>query len=307
MNLIQTASTFQSELDKAAVEQAKTGWMEQNDKLVKYDGGAEVKIPKLDMDGLGDYASEGDGFAEGDIEFDYETKKMTMDRGRKFVFPEEKVPETAFVLTSSVAMGEFQRKKVIPEVDAYRNSTIGAEAINNGQATFGYSPTETDVLQKLYYDIAAVEDVVGETPLVIMISSKVAAILSMSEKLRRTIEVVDFKQGDVTLRVQALDGQYPLIRCGSARMKTKYLFRDGRSTEQKKGGFAPASDAKSMNWYICPKDAPIAVSRTDKMRIFDPETYQPKRAWAMDYRKFHDLWIPENRLQEIRVNVVEAQ
>ena len=44
MNTIETATIIQSELDKAAVEQATSGWMEVNEKLVKYTGGAEVKI-----------------------------------------------------------------------------------------------------------------------------------------------------------------------------------------------------------------------------------------------------------------------
>ena len=43
-NVFEYASVFQSELDKAAVEQATSGWMELNDKLVRYNGGAEVKI-----------------------------------------------------------------------------------------------------------------------------------------------------------------------------------------------------------------------------------------------------------------------
>ena len=47
MNTIETATIIQSELDKAAVEQATSGWMEVNEKLVKYTGGAEVKIPSL--------------------------------------------------------------------------------------------------------------------------------------------------------------------------------------------------------------------------------------------------------------------
>ena len=42
MNTIETATIIQSELDKAAVEQATSGWMEVNEKLVKYTGGAEV-------------------------------------------------------------------------------------------------------------------------------------------------------------------------------------------------------------------------------------------------------------------------
>ena len=55
VNTIQTAAVIQSELDKAAVEQATSGWMEVNSSLVKYNGGSEVKIPKLSMDGLADY------------------------------------------------------------------------------------------------------------------------------------------------------------------------------------------------------------------------------------------------------------
>ena len=52
VNTIQTAAVIQSELDKAAVEQATSGWMEVNSSLVKYNGGSEVKIPELSMDGL---------------------------------------------------------------------------------------------------------------------------------------------------------------------------------------------------------------------------------------------------------------
>ena len=55
VNTIQTAAVIQSELDKAAVEQATSGWMEVNSSLVKYNGGSEVKIPELSMDGLADY------------------------------------------------------------------------------------------------------------------------------------------------------------------------------------------------------------------------------------------------------------
>lgn len=123
MNTIETATIIQSELDKAAVEQATSGWMEVNDKLVKYTGGAEVKIPSLDMDGMADY-DRTNGFVQGSVNFQYETKKMTQDRGRSFSFDENDVDETNFVLTASTVMGEFQRTKVIPEIDAYRYSTM---------------------------------------------------------------------------------------------------------------------------------------------------------------------------------------
>ena len=61
----------------------------------------------------------------------------------------------------------------------------------------------------------------------------------------------------------------------------------------------------TVNWIITPRKAPVAVSKTDKMRIFDPETNQKARAWAMDYRKFHDIWIPARKVEQCFVNVKE--
>lgn len=308
-NLIETATLFQTELDKAAIEGATSGWMEQNASLIKYDGGEEVKIPRLDMDGLGDYT---DTFPDGGVSLKFETKKMEMDRGRRFIIPETAVENSKAILTMSSLMGEFQRTKVIPELDAYRYSKIATTAIANNHLT-SYTPTEADILKKLYYDIAQVQDIVGEIPLVITMNAMVAAILDCSSTISKKLDIVDFKQGNVQLKVSSLNSQYPIIRVGSSRMKTKYTFYDGRtasdgaeqspSPDQTGGGFAPTEDAKEINWIITPQNAPLAVSRTDKMRIFDPETYQPSRSWATDFRKFHDLWIKHNSISSIFVNV----
>ena len=203
-------------------------------------------------------------------------------------------------------MAEFQDKKVVPEIDAYRYSRIATACIAKKKASGGYEAEESTVLQKLYYDLAAVREIVGDsTPLIITISMRVSAILAMSEKLSKRLDVTDFEQGAVTLKVRTLDG-IPLIPVGADRLKTEYLFRDGKTTGQESGGFEPTETSKSINWMITPRKAPIAVSKTDKMRIFDPETNQKARAWAMDYRKFHDLWIPDRKVDECFVNLKEA-
>lgn len=306
MNTIETATIIQSELDKAAVEQSTSGWMEVNESLVKYHGGAEVKIPSLDMDGLADYDRK-NGFTEGSVDFKYQTKTMTMDRGRSFSFDENDVDETNFALTAAAVMGEFQRTKVVPEIDAYRYSKLATACIDGKRASGGYTADEATVLQKLYYDIAAVQEVVGtNTPLIITINSLVHTMLSMSEKLSRKLDVTDFKQGDITFKVKSLDGMHPLIPVGGDRLKTEYLFKDGKTTGQEAGGFEPTEGSKSINWIITPQKAPIAVSKTDKMRIFDPETNQKARAWAMDYRKFHDLWVTDKKILQCFVNLKEA-
>lgn len=214
--------------------------------------------------------------------------------------------ETNFALTAATVMGEFQRTKVIPEIDAYRYSTIAAACIKAKTASGGYVPAEDTILQKLYYDIATVQEIVGDnTPLVITISRMVAAILSMSDKLSKKLDVTDFKQGDVSFKVKSLDGQHPLISVGSERMKTEYLFKDGKTSGQEDGGFAATASSKNINWIITPRKAPVAVSKTDKMRIFDPETNQKARAYAMDYRKYHDIWIPDQQIKTCFTNVKE--
>ena len=58
--------------------------MDANAGQVIYNGGKEVKIPKINMDGLGDYSRSGE-FTTGAVTLEYETKTMTMDRGRTFM------------------------------------------------------------------------------------------------------------------------------------------------------------------------------------------------------------------------------
>lgn len=56
---------------------------------------------------------------------------------------------------------------------------------------------------------------------------------------------------------------------------------------------------------ICPKTAPIAVSKTDNVKIITPEANQFADAWDIDYRKYHDLFIPENKTEAIAVSISE--
>ena len=53
---------------------------------------------------------------------------------------------------------------------------------------------------------------------------------------------------------------------------------------------------------ICPKSAPIAVSKTDNIKIITPEANQFADAWDIDYRKYHDLWITDNKWPQVWVN-----
>jgi len=90
-------------------------------------------------------------------------------------------------------------------------------------------------------------------------------------------------------------------------MKSAYTFNDGTTGGQEAGGFAPAAGALTLNWIVIARRAPIAVSKTDKVRIFDPATTQAADAWKVDYRKYHDVWLKDNALSLVRVNIADAQ
>lgn len=304
-NTIAYASIFQQELDKQLLVGATSGWMEPNSSLVKYNGGNEVKIPNILMDGLGDY-NRTEGFVKGAVTMTWQTHELTQDRGRTFSIDAMDVDESNFVVTAGAVMGEFQRTQVIPEIDAYRYSKIAALAMAGDKASGGYTPTDATILSKLLYDIATVQDQIGEgDQLVLTLPFTIAAILDNNTAIQKRLDVMEFEQGGVKTKVKALDG-HPIIRVPSTRLKTAYEFLDGITADQEAGGFKAAAAAKEINWLISARNAPIAISKTDKPRIFDPNTNQQADAWKIDYRKYHDLWIPQNKLAGVFVNIKEA-
>lgn len=282
---------MQKKLDQAVVIGATSGWMEANAGQVIYNGGDELKIPTMTTAGLADYDRD-NGFVQGGITVKYNTYKMTQDRGRTFQIDRMDVDESGFVATSANLIKVFQTEHVIPEIDAYRYSTIADIAIKANQSE-AINLTADNALTKIREHIRAVQDIVGDdVPLILTMSTKTRALIEDSPKIGKSINVADFKQGGMNFKVKSLDES--VIRIApSSRLKTKYEILDGTTTGQEAGGLKAAADAKDINWIITPQRVPIAISKTDKLRVFEPDTNQKADAWKIDFRKYHDLWIKE--------------
>lgn len=288
-NTISTyASVFQQELDKQIIEGATSGWMEANSGQVIYNGGKEIKLPKMSLQGLGTYDRDA-GYTSGAVTFAYETMTMTQDRGRRFRLDAMDVDETAFGMTAANVVSEFQRTRVIPEIDAYRYSTLSALA----GTTIEYTPAAASVYSTLMTQLSNVYDVTGgEAELMVIIARPVYDLLMQSTELQKTIDTASFEQGELNVEVKSINGA-KLIPVSSARMKTEYDFLTG-GTGEADGGFLPTANAVGINWIICPKTAPVAVSKTDNVKIIAPEANQFADAWDIDYRKYHDIFLPDN-------------
>ncbi|MGI5990496.1 MAG: hypothetical protein ACOX78_09610 [Lachnospiraceae bacterium] len=66
LNTLEYAQIFQTQLDLAAERESLTGWMDANAGQVKYNGGREVKIPKISVQGLANYDRD-NGYTQGAI------------------------------------------------------------------------------------------------------------------------------------------------------------------------------------------------------------------------------------------------
>lgn len=300
-NVLEYSKIFQPSLDKQVVQESTTGWMEANANLVKYNGGNEVKLPNILMDGLADY-DRTTGFVGGDVTLEWKTYSLTQDRGRTFSIDAMDVDETNFVVTAGTVMGEFQRTMVVPEIDAYRYSKLATLAIDAYQ-TRSVAVTATDIVDQLLADLNGMEDVIGAKEVVITMNPILAGQLAKAGK--DYISKAMLAKGALSVEVQSFNDN-AIVKAPSKLLKTAFEFNDGTTVGQESGGFKAAAGALDINWLISTKDAPIAISKTDKVRTFAPDTNQKADAWKIDYRKYHDLWVPASKLTSIYANTKPA-
>ena len=236
INTLEMAKIFQQELDKQMLTAGTSGWMEANATHVKYNGGDTVRMPMISTSGLAKYDRD-NGFNQGAVTLAYKDYTLTQDRGRTFQLDSMDVDESNFIASAGSVMGEFQRLQVAPEIDAYRYSKIAALAKGASHESATFTPTKDNILGKLDEEITKLQDIIGEDePLVLIMATPVRTILNGAKDVTRYLDVADFKAGAVNTKVRTYN-EIPILSVPSARMKTAYIFADGKTTGQEAGGF----------------------------------------------------------------------
>ena len=293
LNTVEAAKIFQTALDKKVEKQLTSAWMEVPSNFVQYDGGDEVKLPSIVVDGLGNYDRDG-GYTVGGVTLSWNTYKLTQDRGRAFSLDAMMVNETNFILTATNVMNEFQRTQVVPEIDAYRYSKLAAVAKSENTTAKAYEKGD-DLYKAIKKDIAKLQNVgVDFDNIILTISAGALSVLEESEMAARRMSYTNLGEGEVGGRILKI-GDVEVNVVPQNRLVTEIQVNDGKTSGQEKGGWSKASTAKDINYILCPKDAPQAVTKQDIIRIFSPDQNQKANAWSIDYRRFHDLWVPESK------------
>ncbi len=289
LNTLEFATKFAGELDKMIVQKSVTGFFADNTLRAKFVGAKTVIIPDIDFVGLTDYDRD-NGFSKGKMTVAHTSYELTQDRARSLQIDREDMDETGIANLAGQIMGEYVRTKVVPEMDAYTLSKLAKIAIEKQN-------TKTLDTSKVYAQfvelVNGVQAKAGfDTEMVAFVNPAVYAAFMNSTEIQKHITVSDFKQGEVNLKVKKIN-DVVLIPVADDRMKTEY------TDDTENGGLKPTAAAKDIGILVLPKKAASLVKKSEKIRIFEPETNQDADAYKFDYRVYYDTFVKKSNIDFI--------
>lgn len=291
------ATKFTGELDKVLVQQSAVGFFTDNALKTKFIGAKSVKIPQIEMEGLGDYDRE-KGFIDGTINVTNSVFTMQQDRARSFTIDREDMDETGIAELAGQVMGEFVRTRVVPETDAYVLSKLAGVGMSRGQVIADANVTKPfECFSKL---LTEVQSAAGfDEEIVCFVNPYIWTALRMSDEFAKYISLGNFKQGEVSTQVHMIDN-VPIIPVSSSRMQSAYEFLSGKNGESA-GGFSAADGAKGIYMLMLPKKAASLVRKSETVRIFAPDQNIEADAYKFDYRLYYDVFVKSSCLSSVWV------
>ena len=229
----------------------------------------EFKIPKIDMDGLGDY-SRSTGYVEGSVTLDFETKAPNYDRGRVFKVNDMDDMETVRLAFGRLS-GEFIRTKAVPELDAFRFAKYASFAPNTNKVAADLS-AGANWKAALITATTTMDD--EEVPLEgrhLFITSTGAAALN---------------DLDLTASRAILERFADVVIVPQPRFYSAIELLDGSSEGETTGGFTKAAAGKNINFLVVTEGAQIQYLKTVVNKIIDPEDNQDDDQWKFFYHLY---------------------
>ncbi len=278
---------YTERLDKIIERETLTSDLNMNgDLLGEFSDSGEIKVATIAMDGLANYDRE-TGFVKGSVTTGWETYKLRHDRGREFDIDAVDDEERAAIVSANV-MAEFERTKVIPEVDAVRFATLAENAGNTVAADL----TAQDAAYKAVAEAeVAMEDLGADlSRCILYCTSAVKRLLRENQKQNYRLE-----QGQNPNEKFLTWDEMKIVTVPSARFASKVTLNDGKTGGQEAGGFAKAEGGKAINFMVVHPSAAAAIQRHKKLRYFAPDVNQDKDAHKWQFRLFHDLLVYENK------------
>lgn len=268
-------------LDTVYAEAAKTSVLDMSSDLVK-DGinANEIVIPKLSMDGLGDY-DRNSGYTDGDVSLTNETVKFNYERGRRLKTDSIDNEETGGVILSNLA-SEFVRTKVVPEIDAVRFATYAGTANITDLVSAGVTyATGAEVLTALEAAMSGMTD---------------AEVPADSRHLFITATLLNKAKYVATTTNNGILDEFASIQVvPQTRFYTAIDLKDGVTTGEEIGGYAKSANGKDINFMIIEKTAMLQYTKHAKIKVFSPDEDQDGDDYKVLYRIYGLNDVYENK------------
>lgn len=284
-NSIALAQQYIPLLDEVYKMASLTSKLDGNPDLVSRGANAnELVIPKMSMDGLGDYSRNG-GYVSGDVTMTNETVACNFDRGRMFSVDNMDNLETAGIAFGRLA-SEFIRTKVVPELDAFRfasyagitgiSKVAAGATLADGAAVIAALRAATN---KMDEDEVPLED----------------RHLFITPTLFGLVQDMDTtKSKEVLARFSSVT-QVPQTRFYTAI--TQY---DGSTSGETAGGYIKdATNGCDINFMIIHKSAVIQFEKHVAPKIITPEINQTADSYKFGYRNVGIADAYENKVAGI--------
>lgn len=288
-NNITPFKKYTSLLDEVYQNASVTSMLDMNGAMVRMGVNAnEIVIPKISMDGLGDY-SRNSGYAPGSVTLTHETVQFNYDRGRRFTVDAMDNEETAGVAFGSLS-SEFIRTKAAPEQDAFRFATY-ASVSGISAATPASLTDAAAVLAALIASQNKMDE--DEVPVT-------ERYLFITPTLYNLVQNID-----TTKSKAVLDSFAAITKVPQTRFYTAIDLKDGvdhtgsSGADETAGGFEKAAAGKNINFMVIHKPAVIQFNKHVVNKIITPEQNQTSDGWMFFYRSYGLADVYENKLAGI--------
>lgn len=274
MNNIELTTIYLPILDEVYKNEAKTSILDGDETTVQKGNHGEIKVAKLDMDGLGDFDRKS-GYTKGSTKFIWETIKYDKERSQDLRIDRLDNQE-ALGLPFSKLSSEFVRTKVVPETDAARIAKIASvtgisekeEKINDG---IGIVTALRNCTNKMDEEEVSTEN----------------RILFITPTLRGMIDDLDN-----TKSRKVLERFSTIIEVPQTRMYTAVTLNNGKENY----GYKKAEGANDIN-FLCVEKSAVVTAMDQFIKYFTPDEDQIADDNVFKYRN-NNLYghVYENKL-----------
>lgn len=243
-------------------------------------------VDKMEMDGLSDY-SRANGYVNGDVTLTQEEKSPNYDRGKKFSVDEMDDVESGYIAFGKLS-GEFERTKVIPELDAFR---ISKYAKNAGLTKYGSITTPEDAVSA----VETAEQEMGDKEVsmenCVMFVSNTFYNLLRRGAVQRFSEVNNAK---VNRKLEEFDDM-KIVKVPEKRFYSGCKLGDSGYT----------NEGSKLNFLIVEKSAIMQFQKHKASNVISPEANQNADAYILKYRNYGLADVYDNKTDGIYTHSVE--